>query len=73
MFWSDWGVPAKIERSAMDGSRRETLHIPNLKWPNGLAIDIYRPSKSRILYYTDAKIDIIGSYDLIKKKHKVRM
>ncbi|XP_046854475.1 sortilin-related receptor-like isoform X2 [Xenia sp. Carnegie-2017] len=71
MFWSDWGVPAKIERSAMDGSGREKLDIPNLKWPNGLAIDIYRPSKSRILYYTDAKKDIIGSYDLIKKKHKI--
>ena len=71
MFWSDWGKTAKIEMSSMDGSNRKVLINSSIVWPNGLAIDIYRPTHSRILYYTDAKIDIIGSYDMHKGTHKV--
>ena len=39
MFWTDWGVPAKIERAGMDGSNRITIVSKDLKWPNGIAID----------------------------------
>ena len=71
MFWSDWGHTAKIEMSDMDGQNRQVLIKSGITWPNGLAVDIYKPEKSRILYYTDAYKDIIGSYDLKAKKHKV--
>ena len=71
MFWSDWGHTAKIEMSDMDGQNRQVLIKSGITWPNGLAVDIYQPETSRILYYTDAYKDIIGSYDLKAKKHKV--
>ena len=71
MFWSDWGSPAKIEMSDMDGKNRKVLINTDIVWPNGLAIDIYKPEQSRVLYYTDANTDIIGSYDLKTKKKKV--
>ncbi len=71
MFWTDWGTPAKIEQSDMDGKNRVVLIDKDIIWPNGLAIDIYS-KKSRVLYYTDAKLDIIGSYDLNTKIKKVK-
>ena len=39
MFWTDWGQPAKIERSGMDGSQRVTIVSSELQLPNGIAID----------------------------------
>lgn len=39
MYWTDWGSIAKIERSYMDGSGRETLFNTGLGWPNGLVVD----------------------------------
>lgn len=71
MFWSDWGDTAKIEMSDMDGQNRQVLVNTGITWPNGLTVDIYQPETSRILYYTDASEDIIGSYDLKTKTNKV--
>ncbi|XP_028406976.1 sortilin-related receptor-like isoform X2 [Dendronephthya gigantea] len=71
MFWTDWGKTAKIEMSDMDGDNRRTLVDKDLVWPNGLAIDIYKPKNSRNLYYTDAYKDIIGRYDLITNRNKI--
>lgn len=39
LFWSDWGQPARIERSYMDGSDRKVIIDNNLGFPTGLAID----------------------------------
>ena len=72
MFWTDWGQIPKIEMSDMDGKNRKILVHSGIYWPNGLAIDMYKPKSSRILYYTDAKKDIIGSYDLHTKTKKVK-
>ena len=71
MFWTDWGGTPKIEMSDMDGQHRVVLIKSGIYWPNGLAIDIYQPEKSRILYYTDAYKDIIGSYNLYTKTNRV--
>ena len=73
MFWTDWGNTAKIEMSDMDGKNRKTLVQKDLVWPNGLAIDIYKPKQSRKLYFTDASKDIIGQYDLLTNTLKVKI
>lgn len=39
IFWSDWGKPAKIERSFMDGSGRKAIVDTNNGFPTGMAID----------------------------------
>lgn len=54
MFWTDWGMEAKIERAAMDGSRRTVIVRSNIGWPNGLAID---KQLSRIVW-ADAKTEV---------------
>ena len=72
MFWTDWGQKPKIEMSDMDGKNRVILVDSDIVWPNGLAIDIYNRKSSRILYYTDAKLDKIGSYNMHTKKKKVK-
>ena len=35
MYWSDWGVPAKIEGANMDGSNRSVIVHKDVEWPNG--------------------------------------
>ena len=53
MFWTDYGVVAKIETAGMDGGERRTLHFSEISQPNGIAIDY---SSGRI-YWSDAGMD----------------
>ncbi|VVD03450.1 unnamed protein product, partial [Leptidea sinapis] len=55
------GPNPKIERSDMDGSRRKSVIVDNIFWPNGLTID-YMESK---IYWADAKHHVIekASFD----------
>ena len=53
MFWTDYGVVAKIETSAMNGDERRTLHYNGISQPNGITIDY---SSNRI-YWADAGED----------------
>ena len=55
MFWTDWGVPAKIETASMDGSMRTTLHSDGLVWPNGITLD-YEAGR---IYWVDAYLNRI--------------
>jgi hypothetical protein len=58
MYWTDWGVtPGRIERSGMDGSKREVIVNTSLKWPNGLTLDLVHQR----LYWVDAKMNSISS------------
>lgn len=59
MYWSDWGNEGRIERAGMDGSQRKTLVSFQVKWPNGLTLDLVR----RRLYWVDAKLNMISSVD----------
>ena len=61
MFWTDWGLTAKIERAFMDGDERHTIHDTGLSQPNGITIDY---STQRI-YWTDSDLDKIeySNYD----------
>ncbi|XP_030759399.1 putative vitellogenin receptor [Sitophilus oryzae] len=51
MYWTDWGEPAEIAFSHMDGTQDRPFLRDNVHWPNGLALD--GPNKR--LYWTDAK------------------
>ena len=59
LYWTDWGVVAKIERISMDGnnSTRKALHSTNLAWPNALTIDY----TTQTLYWADAQLNKIES------------
>nr|CAD7429275.1 unnamed protein product [Timema monikensis] len=59
MYWSDWGDMGRIERAAMDGSRRTVL-IGKLGRANGLTIDYVQ----RRLYWTEITSPAIESADL---------
>lgn len=60
MFWSDWGEKPRIERAGMDGSHREAIITENVRWPNGITLDLVLDR----IYWIDAKLNLIGSADL---------
>lgn len=51
MYWTDWGEPAEIATSLMDGSNDESFVTSDVHWPNGLTLDF----PNQRLYWTDAK------------------
>lgn len=60
IYWTDWGLHAKIECASMDGSNRKVVVNESLTWPNGIAID-YEYMR---LYWADAKYDKIERSNL---------
>jgi len=40
LYWTDWGMEAKIERAALDGTERSIIVNSSLEWPNGLTIGL---------------------------------
>ncbi|XP_057655031.1 vitellogenin receptor [Diorhabda carinulata] len=60
MYWTDWGIPAEIGYSLMDGSGDRPFVKDDIHWPNGIALD--RPN--RRLYWTDAKKKTLESIAL---------
>ncbi|KAF4524352.1 hypothetical protein B566_EDAN007528 [Ephemera danica] len=69
MFWSDWGVNARIETARMDGSNRRTLVDRHVQWPTGLAIDY----PARRLYWTDPKAHTVSSVDLTGRDRQLEV
>lgn len=57
LYWSDWGSVPKIERAGMDGSHRETIVGHDIKWPNGLTLDLV----GKRVYWLDARLHTISS------------
>lgn len=57
MYWTDWGDEPKIERAGMDGTHRQAIVTQDVKWPNGLTLDLV---KERV-YWADAKLNMISS------------
>uniref|UniRef100_A0A3Q4M5D6 Very low density lipoprotein receptor n=1 Tax=Neolamprologus brichardi TaxID=32507 RepID=A0A3Q4M5D6_NEOBR len=60
LYWSDWGEPAKIEKSGMNGVDRRVLVATDIQWPNGITLDLI---KGR-LYWVDSKLHMLCSVDL---------
>ncbi|KAG8193521.1 hypothetical protein JTE90_003732 [Oedothorax gibbosus] len=59
MFWSDWGQVPKIERSNMDGTHRRVIVSHDIRWPNGLAIDL----EVRRVFWVDGKLNYLSTCD----------
>ena len=57
LYWTDSGIPAKIERASMDGTSREVLHSTGLVRPNALTLDY----DNQILYWMDAFLNKLES------------
>ena len=68
LFWTDWGVRPRIERSYLDGSGRRAIVDSSLGWPNGLSVDY----EERRLYWVDAQLDRIEAADL-NGKNRVQL
>ena len=66
MFWSDWGKVPKIEKCGMDGSKREVLVKDNIRWPNGITLDLVKET----LYWVDAKLHTISSVGIFSGRVK---
>ncbi|XP_013411103.1 prolow-density lipoprotein receptor-related protein 1 [Lingula anatina] len=60
IFWTDWGLNAKIESANLDGSDRKVLVHENVLWPTDLVIDY----DNRRLYWTDPKARTIETINL---------
>lgn len=67
MFWTDWGQNAKIERSGMDGTHRQAIVKHDVRWPNGLTLDLVK----RRVYWVDAKLNLISSCDYEGRNRRV--
>ncbi|XP_037718730.1 very low-density lipoprotein receptor-like isoform X2 [Drosophila subpulchrella] len=57
MYWSDWGASPRIERAGMDGSHRTAIISYDVKWPNGITLDLVQ----KRLYWVDGKLNSISS------------
>ncbi|XP_017128935.1 very low-density lipoprotein receptor isoform X2 [Drosophila elegans] len=57
MYWSDWGASPRIERAGMDGSHRTAIISYDVKWPNGITLDLVL----KRLYWVDGKLNSISS------------
>ncbi|XP_077556086.1 LDL receptor protein 1 isoform X2 [Haemaphysalis longicornis] len=60
IFWSDWGVPPKIERASLDGSNRIVLVNVSVQLVNDLALDFEEDK----LYWCDSRTDTIERVNL---------
>ncbi|XP_030748487.1 very low-density lipoprotein receptor-like isoform X1 [Sitophilus oryzae] len=59
MFWTDWGQEPRIERAGMDGTHRQAIVTYDVRWPNGLTLDLVK----KRLYWADAKLNTISACD----------
>ncbi|XP_073707444.1 low-density lipoprotein receptor [Garra rufa] len=57
MFWTDWGEPARIEKSGLNGADRTALVTEDIAWPNGITLD----ALSGRLYWVDSKLHTLSS------------
>uniref|UniRef100_A0A8C5LTB4 Low density lipoprotein receptor n=1 Tax=Leptobrachium leishanense TaxID=445787 RepID=A0A8C5LTB4_9ANUR len=60
MYWTDWGLPAKIEKGGLNGANRQTLVSDGVEWPNGITLDF----NSQRLYWVDSKLHSLSSIDV---------
>ncbi|KAI7807270.1 low-density lipoprotein receptor [Triplophysa rosa] len=57
MFWTDWGISARIERCGLNGADRTPLVTDNIAWPNGITLDML----NQRLYWVDSKMHTLSS------------
>jgi len=59
MFWTDWGINAKIEKASLSGGQRVAIVTTYLYYPNGIELD--RGSKR--IFWVDAGYERVESAD----------
>ena len=69
LFWSDWGLHAKIERCGMDGQSRQALVSTEIVWPNGLTLDY----PLQTVYWVDASLDRLERINMDGTNRMVRV
>ena len=69
MYWTDWGQYPRIERAGMDGTHRQTIVKYDVKWPNGITLDLI---KKRV-YWVNIKEFIVAMCLSIYKQNKFRL
>lgn len=67
MFWTEWGSTPAIMSAGMDGTLKKAIVTRNVRWPNGIVVDI---GNGRI-YWADARIDVIESTDFDGRHRKI--
>ncbi|TKS67243.1 Low-density lipoprotein receptor-related protein 2 [Collichthys lucidus] len=67
MYWTDWGIHAKIERATLGGNFRTEIVNSSLVWPNGLTLD-YEEER---LYWADASLQKIERSSLTGANREV--
>ncbi|XP_041374230.1 low-density lipoprotein receptor-related protein 1-like [Gigantopelta aegis] len=60
LFWTDQGLPPKIESANLDGLNRTLLVTTELMWPNGIVVD----HANGWVYWCDTKKYTIETMDL---------
>uniref|UniRef100_A0A3Q3MKS2 Low-density lipoprotein receptor-related protein 2 n=1 Tax=Mastacembelus armatus TaxID=205130 RepID=A0A3Q3MKS2_9TELE len=67
LYWTDCGIPAKIERATLGGNFRTSIINSSLTTPNGLSLDY----EERMLYWADASLDKIERATLTGQNRQV--
>ncbi|CAI9624719.1 unnamed protein product, partial [Staurois parvus] len=67
MYWTDWGMNAKIERATLGGNFRTAIVNTSLVWPNGLTLD-YEEER---IYWADASLQKIERCSLTGTNREV--
>ncbi|XP_042300089.1 low-density lipoprotein receptor-like [Sceloporus undulatus] len=60
MYWTDWGMSAKIAKSGLNGVDNFSLVTEGVQWPNGITLDLV----NQRLYWVDSKYHSVSSIDV---------
>lgn len=67
MFWTDWGSSPKIEKSALNGTKRFAIVTTNLTRPYGITLD----RRNKLVFWVDNGMDVIESVEYSGSNRKL--
>ena len=59
MFWTNWRINGKIEKSTLDGTQRVAIVTSNILTPTGISLD----GRNKLVYWVDYNTGAIESVD----------